>query len=101
MNEFYKSQSPMFKNDQKCPVCKQCLQDIYDENFQYYKDMEKALYKTLFSLDYYFDLKLCKRSLIDVYNNGTYERVVEKIPLILDLASIPIAKHHSLEVSVL
>jgi hypothetical protein len=68
LSEFYKSQSPMFKYDQKCPICKQCLQDIYDENFQYYKDMEKALYKTLFSLDYYFDLKLCKRSLIDVYN---------------------------------
>lgn len=68
LNEFYKSQSPMYKADGKCPICKGCMQDIYDENFQHYKDLEKALYKTLFSLDYYFDLKLSKRCLIDVYN---------------------------------
>lgn len=68
LDSFYKSQSPMYKADGKCPICKGCMQDIYDENFQYYKDLEKALYKTLFSLDYYFDLKLSKRCLIDVYN---------------------------------
>lgn len=67
-SSFYKSQSPMFKIDEKCPICKDCMQKIYDENLQHYKDMEKALYKTLFSLDIYFDLKLCKRCLIDVYN---------------------------------
>ena len=68
LNEFYKSQSPMYKADGKCPICKGCMQDIYDENFQHYKDLEKALYKTLYSLDIYFCLKLCKRCLIDVYN---------------------------------
>ena len=67
-SEYYKSQSPMFRQDEKCPLCKECVSRIYDENLQHYKDMEKALYKTLFSLDYYFCLKLCKRCLIDVYN---------------------------------
>lgn len=66
--EFYKSQSPIYKNDEKVSVCKACLQNIFDENFIMYKDLEKALYKTLYNFDYYFDLKLCKRCLIDVYN---------------------------------
>ena len=57
LNEFYKSQSPMYKADNKLPICKNCMLNIYEENLQYYKDMEKALYKTLFSLDIYFDLK--------------------------------------------
>lgn len=68
ISEYYKSQSPMFKSDGKLPICKDCVMKIYEENLQHYKDMEKALYKTLFSLDIYFDLKLCKRCLIDVYN---------------------------------
>jgi hypothetical protein len=68
LTEFYKSQSSMFKYDQKCPICKKCMLSIYDENLQIYKSEEKALYKTLFSLDYYFDIKLCKRALIDTYN---------------------------------
>ena len=67
-SNFYKSQSPMYKHDQKLPICKQCVEDIYNENLLHYKDEEKALYKTLFSLDIYFDLKLCKRALIDTYN---------------------------------
>lgn len=71
-NEFYKSQSPLYKADEKCPICKQCVLNIYEENLQYYKDQEKALYKTLFSLDYYFDLKLCKRALIDTYNTDKH-----------------------------
>jgi hypothetical protein len=52
MSEFYKSQSPMFKADGKCPLCKQCMIEVYEENLQYYKNEEKALYKTLYSLDY-------------------------------------------------
>ena len=67
-SSFYKSQSPMFKHDEKLPLCKQCVEDIFNENLSYYKNEEKALYKTLFSLDIYFDLKLCKRALIDTYN---------------------------------
>lgn len=69
---FYKSQSSMFKYDEKCPICKNCMMDIYEENLQYYKNEEKALYKTLFSLDYYFDIKLCKRALIDTYNTDKH-----------------------------
>ena len=66
--DYYKSQSPMYKHDEKLPLCKDCVMNIYEQNLQYYKNEEKALYKTLFSLDVYFDLKLCKRSLIEVYN---------------------------------
>ena len=68
LSEYYKSQSPMFKADGKAPICKDCMVAIYEENVQHYKSEEKALYKTLFSLDYYFDLKLSKRCLIDIYN---------------------------------
>ena len=45
---------------------------IYEDNLQYYKNEEKALYKTLFTLDIYFDLKLCKRALIDTYNTDKH-----------------------------
>lgn len=65
---FYKSQSSMYKHDEKCPICKDCCQKIYDENLSFYKSEEKALYRTLFSLDYYFDPKLSKRCLIDIFN---------------------------------
>ena len=34
MSEFYKSQSPMFKADGKCPLCKQCMIEVYEENLQ-------------------------------------------------------------------
>lgn len=67
-DSFYKSQSLMYKYDQRLPICKQCVEDTYNENLQHYKSEECALYKTLFSLDVYFCLKLCKRCLIDVYN---------------------------------
>lgn len=67
-DSFYKSQSSMHKATGKLPICKECMQKIFDENFNVYKDLEKALYKTLYSLDIYFCLKLCKRCLIDVYN---------------------------------
>ena len=72
LTEFYRSQSPMYKTDKKVPICKACMLDIYEDNFQYYKDAEKALYKTLFSLDIYFDLKLSKRCLIDTYNTDKH-----------------------------
>ena len=74
MSEFYKSQSPIFKSDEKCPICKKCLQEVYDENLQYYKDIEKALYQTLYTLDYVFDLKLCKRCVIDTH--GTDKSII-------------------------
>ena len=68
LNEYYKSQSSLYKADGKLPLCKDCVMEVFEENLQYYKDEEKALYKTLFNLDIYFDLKLCKRALIDTYN---------------------------------
>lgn len=71
-NSFYKSQSPMFISDNKIPICKECCLAIYEENLQHYKDCEKALYKTLYSLDIYFDIKLVKRSLIDTYNSDKH-----------------------------
>lgn len=72
LNEYYKSQSNLNKADGKLPLCKDCVMDIYEENLQHYKDEEKALYKTLFNLDIYFDLKLCKRALIDTYNTDKH-----------------------------
>ena len=72
MSEFYKSQSPMFKADGKCPLCKQCMIEVYEENLQYYKNEEKALYKTLYSLDYVYDIKLAKRAMIDCYGNDKH-----------------------------
>ena len=39
-SNFYKSQSPMYKHDQKLPICKQCVEDIYNENLLHYKDEE-------------------------------------------------------------
>ena len=70
--EFYKSQSELYKADGKLPICKDCVIKIYEDNLQYYKNEEKALYKTLFTLDIYFDLKLCKRALIDTYNTDKH-----------------------------
>lgn len=72
LNEYYKSQSNLYKADGKLPICKDCVMEIYEENLQVYKDEEKALYKTLFNLDIYFDLKLCKRALIDTYNTDKH-----------------------------
>ena len=72
LNEYYKSQSNLNKADGKLPLCKDCVMDVYEENLQHYKDEEKALYKTLFNLDIYFDLKLCKRALIDTYNTDKH-----------------------------
>ncbi len=72
LGSFYKSQSPMFISDNKIPICKECCLAIYEENLQHYKDCEKALYKTLYSLDIYFDIKLVKRSLIDTYNSNKH-----------------------------
>lgn len=72
LDEFYKSYSPMFKVDGKLPICKDCVLDIYEENLQYYKSVEKALYKTLFSLDVYYDLKLAKKSIIDTYDTDKH-----------------------------
>lgn len=75
LSEYYKSQSELYKVDNKLPCCKQCVIEIYEENLQYYKNEEKALYKTLFNLDIYFDLKLCKRALIDCY--GTDKNILK------------------------
>lgn len=72
LNEYYKSQSNLYKADGKLPICKDCVMEIYEENLQVYKDEEKALYKTLFNLDIYFDLRLCKRALIDTYNTDKH-----------------------------
>ena len=72
LSEYYKSQSSLNKADGKLPLCKDCVMDIFEENLQIYKDEEKALYKTLFNLDIYFDLKLSKRALIDTYNTDKH-----------------------------
>ena len=70
-SNFYKSQSPMYKHDQKLPICKQCVEDIYNENLLHYKDEEKALYKTLFSLvsittiDFADEFKMLQLSIFD------------------------------------
>lgn len=69
---FYKSQSPLYKVDQKCPICKDCMIEIYEENLQFYKNEEVALYKTLYSLDYICDIKLIKRAMIDCYNTDKH-----------------------------
>lgn len=74
LNEFYKSQSKLYKADGKLPCCKQCVEDTYNENLQKYKSEEKALYQTLYNLDIYYDIKLCKRCLIDTY--GTDKNIV-------------------------
>lgn len=71
-NSFYKSQSPMFKATGKCPICKDCMLKIYEENLQIYKNEEVALYKTLYNLDYVYDVKLAKRALIDTYNTDKH-----------------------------
>ena len=70
--EFYRSQSLMHKATRRLPICKQCVLDIYEDNFQYYKDPEQALYKTLFSLDIYWDVKLSKKCLIDTYDTDKH-----------------------------
>lgn len=70
--EFYRSQSSMYKATRRLPICKQCVLDIYEDNFQYYKDPEQALYKTLFSLDIYWDVKLSKKCLIDTYDTDKH-----------------------------
>ena len=70
--EFYTSQSPMFRATRKLPICKSCMLDIYEENLNFYKNEEKALYKTLFSLDICYDMKLAKRALIDTYNTDKH-----------------------------
>ena len=70
--EFYRSQSSMYRATRRLPICKQCVLDIYEDNFQYYKDPEQALYKTLFSLDIYWDVKLSKKCLIDTYDTDKH-----------------------------
>ena len=75
ITDFYKSNSPMFKLNGRLPICKQCMLEVYEENFQFYKDEEKALYKTLFSLDIYFDLKTSKRAIVDTY--GTDKSILK------------------------
>lgn len=75
LTDFYKSNSSMFKFNKRLPICKQCMLEIYEENFQFYKDEEKALYKTLFSLDIYYDLKTVKRAIVDTY--GTDKNVLK------------------------
>ena len=70
--EFYRSQSSMYKATRRLPICKQCVLDVYEDNFQYYKDPEQALYKTLFSLDIYWDVKLSKKCLIDTYDTDKH-----------------------------
>ena len=84
LESFYKSQSPMFKATGKCPICKSCMLDIYEENLQFYKDADLALYKTLYSLDYVYDLKLAKRAMIDCYNTDKHllKTVMSNINLI-------------------
>lgn len=72
LTEFYRSQSAMHKATRRLPICKQCVLDIYEDNFQYYKDPEQALYKTLFSLDIYWDVKLSKKCLIDTYDTDKH-----------------------------
>lgn len=72
IKEFYKSQSLINKADGRLSICKSCVMEIYEENFQFYKDIEKSLYKTLFNLDIYYDVKLAKRCLIDTYNTDKH-----------------------------
>lgn len=74
LTEFYKSQSKLYKAKGKLPICKCCVEDTYNENLQKYKSEEKALYQTLYNLDVYYDIKLCKRCLIDTY--GTDKNIV-------------------------
>ena len=68
-DEFYKSFSPMYKHDGLLPICKNCVMTTFDENLQIYRDTEKALYKTLFSLDVFFDIKLAKKCVIETFDD--------------------------------
>ena len=77
-SSFYKSQSPMFKATGKCPICKECMLDIYEQNLQFYKDEDIALFKTLYSLDYVYDTKLVKFANDDVqWIDGKYLTVIK------------------------
>lgn len=68
-DDFYKSFSPMYKHEGLLPICKNCVIATFDENLQIYRDMEKALYKTLFSLDVFFDIKLAKKCVLDTFDS--------------------------------
>lgn len=75
LNEFYKSNSNMYKADKLLPLCKECLFEVYEENFQFYKNPEDALYKTIMGIDCYYDLKTAKKAVIEAY--GTDKNIMK------------------------
>lgn len=75
LSEFYKSNSNMYKADKLLPLCKECLFEVYEENFQFYKNPEDALYKTIMGIDCYYDLKTAKKAVIEAY--GTDKNIMK------------------------
>ena len=88
-SNFYKSQSPMYKHDQKLPICKQCVEDIYNENLLHYKDEEKALYKTLFLLKLDNILFLLKSVATNELINSSLE--VTTLLLLITATTLPLS----------
>lgn len=52
-NNYYEATSPIDTNG-KMSICKKCVGEIYDENFEHYQDLTTAIYKTCQATDIMF-----------------------------------------------
>lgn len=59
---FYKSNSEVFKYTGRIPICKECLNDLYEIYLKEFKSDIKAMYKLCLKLDVYYDNKLFETS---------------------------------------
>lgn len=57
LNNFYEATNPKLDANGYMSICKECCQEIYDEYFSIYNNVEKALYLTCQDLDVSFNLE--------------------------------------------
>lgn len=69
-DSFYLSRSSLYKeNDERLPVCKECLLKRYQEYLDFYKDEYKAMYHLCMNFDIYFSKNLLESSLNNTNKN--------------------------------
>lgn len=67
--DFYLSRSRIYKyNDERMPICKECLSNLFNELKVKYEDEMKALYHLCMLFDIYFNKELVEKS----FNNENF-----------------------------
>jgi hypothetical protein len=79
VDKFYETTNPNLDTNGLMSVCRNCCNDLYDEYFNGYKNMEKALYLTCQDLDVIFNKEALKQAQSHIEGLISKGKVAEKV----------------------